>query len=282
MSMSRTTVHDPFESFAQTRSGLFIPANAHVRRPVAIDLFAGAGGFSCGFHEAGWHVAAAVEYDTAATCTYLVNLGSPDTTVWTGPGIDDTLTTGDVHPQPEAWRPERAGDLLRGNTDPGGGYISNHPDQLPCEHFFKGDVRALTGGMILDALGLDQGDVDAVIGGPPCQGFSRSGKRDVMDPRNSLVFDFARIVCEIQPKTFVMENVTGIQTMLTPEGVPVLDALALVYENGGFGVYDALRRSLYGSAGAIAAIKGKPAAAAKKAAQKAHAARPIEQEALFA
>ena len=56
----------------------------------------------------------------------------------------------------------------------------------------------------------EQDDVDVVIGGPPCQGFSLIGKRDMSDPRNNLVMQFMRIVSEIKPKYFVMENVAGI------------------------------------------------------------------------
>ena len=46
-------------------------------QPIGIDLFAGAGGFSCGFKQAGWHVIAANEWDVDAAHTYLVNLGAP-------------------------------------------------------------------------------------------------------------------------------------------------------------------------------------------------------------
>lgn len=286
MAMVQRT-HDPFESFWRAPSGLYIPAGARRRsRPVAVDLFAGCGGFSLGFHQAGWHVAAAVEYDTAATATYLVNLGSPDTVLWSGPGIDGALETGQLADNPEdGWSPcsvrdvlnvagtgwiSHAGEVLtKEPTDPN--YVPVPADEPAVEHFFQGDIRHLTGTMILDALGVDQGEVDAVIGGPPCQGFSAAGKRDVMDPRNSLVFDFARIVCEIQPRAFIMENVPGIVNMLTPEGVPVLDALALIYETGGMGTFDALRRSLYGSAGAITAIKGRPVGRARREAESAKA-----------
>lgn len=256
MTQLRERRHVFGDDWQTTRSGLYLPPTAAPkRRPIAVDLFAGAGGFSCGFHQAGWHVAAAVEYDTAACCTYLLNLGGPDTILWTGPVLNEELRTGDVRRDPSAWTPARAADVM---DRPGQGWISHEPDAVPCEHMFKGDVRALTGDIILDALGLDQGDVDCVIGGPPCQGFSLAGKRDVMDPRNSLVFDFARIVCEIQPKAFVMENVRGIASMVTAEGVPVLDALALVFESGGMGTYDALRKSLYASSGAGMAVTGKP------------------------
>ncbi|MFG0414633.1 DNA cytosine methyltransferase [Pseudomonas sp. zjy_8] len=49
-----------------------------------------------------------------------------------------------------------------------------------------------------------------IIGGPPCQGFSRIGKRQKDDPRNNLVHHFYRHVKELQPKFFVMENVQGL------------------------------------------------------------------------
>lgn len=53
-------------------------------------------------------------------------------------------------------------------------------------------------------------DVDVIIGGPPCQGFSLAGKRLVTDERNELYKSFVRFVKELQPKAFVMENVPGI------------------------------------------------------------------------
>ncbi|MAC34643.1 MAG: DNA (cytosine-5-)-methyltransferase [Haliea sp.] len=51
---------------------------------------------------------------------------------------------------------------------------------------------------------------DGVIGGPPCQGFSRMGRRDLEDPRNSLIEHFFRHVAHLDPKFFVMENVEGL------------------------------------------------------------------------
>lgn len=51
---------------------------------------------------------------------------------------------------------------------------------------------------------------DGIIGGPPCQGFSRIGKRSKDDPRNTLVHHFYRHVEELRPKFFVMENVEGL------------------------------------------------------------------------
>ncbi|WP_237750136.1 DNA cytosine methyltransferase [Pseudomonas soli] len=51
---------------------------------------------------------------------------------------------------------------------------------------------------------------DLVVGGPPCQGFSRIGKRQPEDPRNSLIAHFFRQIVILDPKFFVMENVEGI------------------------------------------------------------------------
>ena len=88
-------------------------------------------------------------------------------------------------------------------------------------------------------------------------GLMMAGKRDVMDPRNSLVFDFARLVLEIMPRTMLMENVLGIVNMLTPEGLPVMDVLCDMLEHGGFGDADMLKKSLLISSGSGAAIKGR-------------------------
>lgn len=52
--------------------------------------------------------------------------------------------------------------------------------------------------------------IDGVFGGPPCQGFSNIGRRDASDPRRLLLAHFFRLVGEIRPKFFVMENVVGL------------------------------------------------------------------------
>ncbi len=52
----------------------------------------------------------------------------------------------------------------------------------------------------------------AVIGGPPCQGFSTAGARDKHDPRNQLIFNYLRIVAKLQPRWFIFENVEGLLT----------------------------------------------------------------------
>jgi len=60
---------------------------------------------------------------------------------------------------------------------------------------------------------LEGKDVDIIIGGPPCQGFSHAGKRLIDDPRNFLFREFVEIVKKVKPKVVVLENVEGILTM---------------------------------------------------------------------
>lgn len=52
----------------------------------------------------------------------------------------------------------------------------------------------------------------AVIGGPPCQGFSTAGSRDSTDPRNRLIFNYLNIVERLRPRWFMFENVEGLLT----------------------------------------------------------------------
>lgn len=57
------------------------------------------------------------------------------------------------------------------------------------------------------------GDVVGVIGGPPCQGYSTVGTRDVKDPRNHLYLQYCRVVEKVNPDFFVLENVKGLTTL---------------------------------------------------------------------
>ncbi len=59
--------------------------------------------------------------------------------------------------------------------------------------------------------------IDVIIGGPPCQGFSLSGPRNFNDPRNKLYLSYIRLVEEIQPKAFVIENVPGLVGLFNGE-----------------------------------------------------------------
>ena len=261
----RERAWEPGEDYARHRSGLWVPQRTEDAappvddQPLAIDLFAGAGGFSCGFKMAGWHVIAANEWDVDAAHTYLVNLGSADTRIVFCTAEDE-----------ERWRRGRTRlerYHAKAETPPlefGSGWIAGRADVRPCEVFLFGDVRALTGRRVLDELSLTGDEIGCVFGGPPCQGFSRAGQRRPDDPRNELVFEFMRLVCEIHPRAFVMENVPGMLDMVTRDGVPVIDALALMAEEGGMGTFEAIRRSLAETAGVGAALRTKKAGSPRR------------------
>ncbi len=72
------------------------------------------------------------------------------------------------------------------------------------------DVNRISGKELLQAAKLKPREPVALIGGPPCQGFSFIGRRRADDPRNHLFVKFFEIVREIQPAFFLAENVPGI------------------------------------------------------------------------
>lgn len=86
--------------------------------------------------------------------------------------------------------------------------------------FERSDIRDLTGDIIRKHIGkleIFRGknipDIDLMIGGPSCQGFSRAGRRDKLDPRNMLFGEYIRVINDIRPKYIILENVEGFMDM---------------------------------------------------------------------
>lgn len=71
-----------------------------------------------------------------------------------------------------------------------------------------GDITNISYEDIKNVIGDQQ--IDVIVGGPPCQGFSLSGPRNFNDPRNKLYLSYIRLVEEIKPRAFVIENVPGL------------------------------------------------------------------------
>lgn len=93
-----------------------------------------------------------------------------------------------------------------------------------------------------------QVDADIVFGGPPCQGFSTAGKREVFDPRNQLYKHFARAVSCIRPKAFVLENVVGMLDMRTPDGSLLINDLLSLFTRLGYVIkHKVLNAANYGA-----------------------------------
>jgi len=84
-----------------------------------------------------------------------------------------------------------------------------HEFNFPKTKTICANIAGITGDEIV-AIANVRSEIDVVVGGAPCQGFSLIGKRALDDPRNQLVYHYIRLVSEIQPKYFVFENVKGI------------------------------------------------------------------------
>lgn len=85
-------------------------------------------------------------------------------------------------------------------------------ERLPADlQVFEGDITDLDPIKVLASIGLKPGELDVLIGGPPCQSFSTAGRRgSTQDPRGTLLWEFLRFVEIMQPKMFLMENVRGL------------------------------------------------------------------------
>jgi DNA (cytosine-5)-methyltransferase 1 len=88
--------------------------------------------------------------------------------------------------------------------------LAAHERNFPNSLHFALDLSRTSGSAIRALSNTTVGQIDVVAGGPPCQGFSAIGKQNVLDDRNGLISHFLRLVCEIKPRAFVLENVPGI------------------------------------------------------------------------
>jgi len=80
---------------------------------------------------------------------------------------------------------------------------------FPETDLYYGDISKLTTHEIFRRTGLTPGELDILDGSPPCQGFSTIGKRKFTDDRNQLFREYCRLLRDLKPKVFVMENVEG-------------------------------------------------------------------------
>jgi len=192
--------------WATTESGLLVPQPNH-SRVTAVDLFAGAGGFSLGLHQAGIDVVAAVEWNAEAAISYLWNLGHRGgAAVLYGTAQDQQRFHASLVKL-------QRGRRNRFEVCPGDPHWIgwNNPDHdLGCRAFHLGDVAELTGEQLVTALAATgwRGAIDLVVGGPPCQGISRANTNGgPTDPRNNLVLEHVRLAGELGAKVFILENV---------------------------------------------------------------------------
>lgn len=116
-----------------------------------------------------------------------------------------------------------AGGLSEGLRQAGFRTIYANDHEKPAMETFKrnhagakasaDNIEEIDANELREELGLAPGELDCLAGGPPCQGFSTYGKRNDADIRNQLHLHYLRFLDAFRPRSFVIENVTGILSM---------------------------------------------------------------------
>ncbi len=103
----------------------------------------------------------------------------------------------------------------------------NHPNT----HLIEGDIRQITKNDIIPFI---SGEVDGIIGGPPCQSWSEAGAlRGIKDARGQLFYDYIRLLKDFQPRFFLAENVSG---MLADRHNEAVQKILALFEDAGYDV----------------------------------------------
>ena len=105
---------------------------------------------------------------------------------------------------------KRAGFDIAGSVEIDLQAISVYKRNFPNTPLWAKDISTVSATEILKKFNLQVGEIDGIIGGPPCQGFSHMGQNNSEDPRNKLFTRFFQIVKDAAPKFFLAENVPGI------------------------------------------------------------------------
>ena len=104
----------------------------------------------------------------------------------------------------------RSGFDIAGSVEMDPKAISVYERNFPNTSLWPQDLSIVSATDILQTFNLKVGEIDGIIGGPPCQGFSHMGNNNSGDPRNQLFIHFFEIVNKAVPKFFLAENVPGI------------------------------------------------------------------------
>lgn len=108
-------------------------------------------------------------------------------------------------------------------------YGLNHPNVK----IYNKDIKNFSIADLSEDLGIKEGDIDIVVGGPPCQAYSTVGKRSENDPRGQLFHEYYRLLREIRPKIFLFENVKGLLSM---QGGQLIKTIISLFESIGYNI----------------------------------------------
>lgn len=128
-------------------------------------------------------------------------------------------------------------------------FAKTYSRNFPTHNLIVDDIRNINNSRIAELLG--DNEVDVIIGGPPCQGFSIAGnigRTFIDDERNRLFKEFVRFVAYVRPKMFIMENVATMATHLKGKTIKTIVG---AFEKAGCGYqvkYEVLNSANYGVA----------------------------------
>jgi DNA (cytosine-5)-methyltransferase 1 len=128
---------------------------------------------------------------------------------------------------------QEAGFQIAFANDINEGYANTYRLNHEGTTFFRDSVEDLKTSDVFRTTGLGESDIDILIGGPPCQGFSiNAPKRSLEDDRNHLFREYGRLVLEgLRPKVIVMENVPG---MVSLDGGRFIKDIYALFESAGY------------------------------------------------
>lgn len=150
-----------------------------------------------GMLQAGWEVVAAIDNAPDAIATYYHNLCD-----------ENTKIIGEIPKKNRKWF---------GKPDGYRTHLAGREQIPPVRAVFIKNILDVSGWDLMDAAGVEE--VGIVVGSPPCQSFSSCNTRKKKgDLRDFLLFEFGRLILEIHPKTFIMENVPPIAKAKLPDG----------------------------------------------------------------
>ncbi|MGI4949207.1 MAG: DNA cytosine methyltransferase [Janthinobacterium lividum] len=173
-------------------------------KPTLVSLFTGAGGLDLGLEQAGFETLFANEVEPYACESLRANrvlqsLVPAEFDLW----FNTQVTKQRCYRQVPLAESARLRRRLAGAV--------NNEAYLAHAHIVERDIRTLLASEILEAIKRKPGEIDLVAGGPPCQPFSRAGKRELVECDTGQLFrDFVRIVTALRPRWFLFENVKGL------------------------------------------------------------------------
>lgn len=104
---------------------------------------------------------------------------------------------------------------------------------FPETNFLPNDIQHITKQDINKIIN-SHGAIDLMVGGPPCQGFSLAGKRDINDKRNTLFNYYLKIAQQVKPKVILMENVRLLTSMKDTDGNLVINRIVNTFDSIGY------------------------------------------------